>query len=82
MPAPRELPQQIPANRAKARMQKTQGAKFWCKSSGVRGGMAMDEIDTFIMCLFQTWRPPAKKLEEEKTTRLQGWQENLKLLKN
>ena len=26
----------------------------------------------------QHWRSPAKKLEEEKTTRLQGWQEKLR----
>ena len=47
MPAPRELSQQIPGPRAKARMQKPQvGANFWCKSPGVSGGMVMDEIDT------------------------------------
>ena len=27
------------------------GANFWCKSPGVRGGVAMDEIDTCIMLL-------------------------------
>ena len=49
MPAPRELSQQIPAPRAKARMQKPQGGgKFLVKSSGVSGGMVMDEIDTCI----------------------------------
>ena len=49
MPAPRELPQQIPAHRAKAWMQKPRvGANFWCKSPGMRGGMVMDEIDTCI----------------------------------
>ena len=35
--------------KAKARIQKPQGgANFWCKSSGVRGGIVMDEIDTCI----------------------------------
>ena len=49
MPAPRELSQQIPAPRAKARMQSPRvGANCWCKSPGVRGGMVMDEIDTCI----------------------------------
>ena len=49
MPAPWELPQQIPATRAKAWMQKPQGGgKFLCKSTGVSGGMVMDEIDTCI----------------------------------
>ena len=39
MPAPLELSQQIPAPRAKARMQKPQGrANFCCKSPGVQGG--------------------------------------------
>ena len=40
MPAPQDLPQQIPASREKARMQEPQsGAHFWCKSPGVRDGM-------------------------------------------
>ena len=52
MPAPRELPQQIPAPRAKAWMQKPQGGgKFLVQiPRGARGGgrMVMDEIDTCI----------------------------------
>ena len=49
MPAPRELSQQIPAPRAKARMQKPHGGgKFLVQIPGVRGGMVMDEIDTCI----------------------------------
>ena len=52
MPAPRELPQQIPAPqaiKAIAWMQKPQGgSKRLVKSQGVRGGMVMDEIDTCI----------------------------------
>ena len=53
MPAPRELPQQIPAPLAKARMQKPQvGANFWYKSLGVRGGMVMAKIDSCIRELF------------------------------
>ena len=39
MPAPRELPQEMPGSWAIARMQKPQGgANFWCKSPGMRGG--------------------------------------------
>ena len=51
MPTPQKLSQQIPAPRAKARMQKPRvGADFWCKSPGVRGGgMVMDAIDTCIV---------------------------------
>ena len=49
MPAPQELLQQMPSPRAKARTQKPQGGdNFWCKSPGVRGGMVMDEIDTYV----------------------------------
>ena len=55
MPAPRELPPTNPHPRAKAKMQKPQGgANFWSKSSGVRGGMVMDEIDTCIILLQKT----------------------------
>ena len=48
MPAIRELSQQIPAPRLKARMQKPQGGgKFLAQiSGGERGGMVMDETDT------------------------------------
>ena len=55
MPAPRELSQQIPAPRAKARMQKPQsGGKFLVQiSGGVRGEVVMDEIDT---CISQHFR--------------------------
>ena len=40
MPAPRELSQQVPSTRAKARMQKPQGGgKFWVQiPGGARGG--------------------------------------------
>ena len=50
MPAPREVPPQIPTPRANARMQKPQGGgKFLVQiPGGVRGGMVMDEIDTCI----------------------------------
>ena len=46
MPAPREIPQQIPAPQAKARMQKPQGGgKFLVK---IPRGMVMAKIDTCI----------------------------------
>ena len=50
MPAPRDLPQQIPAPRAKARMQKPQGGgKFLVQiPGGARGGMVMTKIDSCI----------------------------------
>ena len=39
MPAPRELPQQIPAPGQKLGCKSPRvGANFWCKSSGVSGG--------------------------------------------
>ena len=39
MSAPRELSQQMPASRAKARVQKPQGGgNFWCKFAGGGGG--------------------------------------------
>ena len=52
MPAPRELPQQIPTPRAKANMEKCGwGQIFDANSRGVcgGGGMVMDEIDTCII---------------------------------
>ena len=51
VPAPRELPQQIPAPRAKVLMQKPQGGgKFLVQiPEGARGGMVMDETDTCII---------------------------------
>ena len=52
MPASRELPQQMPVPRAKARMQKLQGGgKFLVQiPTGARGGgMVMDEIDSCII---------------------------------
>ena len=49
MPAPRELPQQIPPPGQKLGCKSsTVGANFWCKSRGVCGGIVMDEIDTCI----------------------------------
>ena len=49
MPAPQELSQQIPASRAKARMQKPEGGgKFLVQIPGGARGMVMDEIDTCI----------------------------------
>ena len=56
MPAPRELPQQIPAPpRAKAWMQKPQGGgKFLVQIPGVRGGgMVMAKIDSCIIGLIK-----------------------------
>ena len=48
MSALRELPQQIPAPQAKARMQKPQGAgKLFVQIPG--GAMVMDQIDTCII---------------------------------
>ena len=38
MPAPRELPQQIPAPGQKLGCKSPRGANVWCKSPGVRGG--------------------------------------------
>ena len=51
MPAPRELPQQMPVPQAKARMQKLQGGgKFLVQiPTGAQGGMVMDEIDGCII---------------------------------
>ena len=49
MPAPRELSQQIPAPRVKARMQEPQGGgKFFVQIPGGARVMVMDEIDTCI----------------------------------
>ena len=49
MPAPRELPQQIPALWAKAWMQKPQGGgKLLVQIPGGAWGIVMDEIDTSI----------------------------------
>ena len=64
MPAPRELSQQIPAPRAKAKMQKPQdGGKFLVQIfGGARGGggagVVMDEIDICIinMCFLSEER--------------------------
>ena len=54
MPAPRELLQQIPVTRAKARMQKHQGGgKFLVQMPGVSGGggrMVMAKINSCINC--------------------------------
>ena len=49
MPAPRELPLQMPALQAKARMQKPQGGgKCLVQIPGGARGVVMDEIDTCI----------------------------------
>ena len=49
MSAPRELSQQIPSPRAKARMKKPRGGgKFLVEISGGARGMVMDEIGTCI----------------------------------
>ena len=49
MLAPQELPQQIPASRAKARMQKPQGGgKFLVQIPGGAGGDGYGKIDTWI----------------------------------
>ena len=68
MPAPRELSQQMPASRAKARMQKPQGgANVCCQSQGCvggGGGMIMDEIDTCIAKgIYQSYDGPCCPLE-------------------
>ena len=56
MPVPWELSQQIPAPRAKARMQKPQGGgKVLVQISRVRGEMVMDEIDTCIINQSLVW---------------------------
>ena len=51
MPAPRDIPQKIPAPRAKIRMQKPQsGGEFSVQiPGGARGGMVMAKIDNCIM---------------------------------
>ena len=53
MPAPRDIPQKIPAPRAKIRMQKPQsGGEFSVQiPGGARGGMVMAKIDNCIMKL-------------------------------
>ena len=50
MPAPRDIPQKIPAPRAKIRMQKPQsGGEFSVQiPGGARGGMVMAKIDNCI----------------------------------
>ena len=55
MPAPRDLPQNIPAPRAKIRMQKPQsGGKFSVQiPGGARGGMVTAKIDN---CITRTHR--------------------------
>ena len=69
MPAPRELSQQIPAPRAKSRMQKPQGGgTFLVQIPGGARGMVVDEIDTciilpknhfisFLIALLRIFRP-------------------------
>ena len=45
MPAPRELPQQIPAPRAKACMQKPQGGgKFFMQTRECAGGWLLQKL--------------------------------------
>ena len=53
MPAPRDIPQKIPAPRAKIRMQKPQsGGEFSVQiPGGARGGMVMAKIDNCISFL-------------------------------
>ena len=46
MPAPRELPQQIPPGQKLECKSPRVGANFWCKSPGMRGGMVMAKIDS------------------------------------
>ena len=56
MPVPWELSQQIPAPRAKLRMQKPQGGgKVLVQIPGVCGGMVKDEIDTCIINQSLVW---------------------------
>ena len=51
MPAPQDLPQQIPAPQAKARIQKPEaGGKSGANSGGVRGrGMVLAKIGSHIV---------------------------------
>ena len=53
MPASRELRQQIPPPWQQLEYKSPRvGAKFWCKSTGMRGGgegVVMDEIGTCII---------------------------------
>ena len=51
MPAPRDIPQKMPAPRAKIRMQKPQsGGEFSVQiPGGARGGMVMAKIDNCII---------------------------------
>ena len=69
MPAPRDIPQKIPAPRAKIRMQKPQsGGEFSVQiHGGARGGMVMAKIDNCITrevtisfqleAIFERWSP-------------------------
>ena len=65
MPAPRDIPQKIPAPRAKIRMQKPQsGGEFSVQiPGGARGGgMVMAKIDNCIIVKVLTKQSPVSKL--------------------
>ena len=69
MPAPRDIPQKIPAPRAKIRMQKPQsGGEFSVQiPGGARGGgMVMAKIDNCIIQLIKFW---ASSIKNGKATR-------------
>ena len=76
MSFPQELSHQIPARRAKARMQKLGcksprvGENFWCKSPGVRGGMVMTKIDS---CIIFCMEIPEKELFYSLSTLILDW---------
>ena len=54
---------QMPAPRAKARMQKPQGgSEILVQMPGVRGGMVMDEIDTCVSLTQHTIGGPVGKI--------------------
>ena len=57
MPAPRDIPQKMPAPRAKIRMQKPQsGGEFSVQiPGGARGGMVMAKIDNCISTMLFGW---------------------------
>ena len=87
MPAPRELPQQIPVTRANARMQTPQGGgKFLVQIPGGTRGDGYGKIDTCIIPPCQTCQGWSHwlGLSHQDQTGIQGIQvetyENLKFL--
>ena len=71
MPAPQQLRQQMPAARAKARMQKPQGwGKFLVQIPEGARGVVMDETDTCITLMFkmQACELPPDQRSDSKTS--------------